>query len=147
MSSPPSPTDLARKEAKKKAKEDEKARLKAKVLEKEQKRKEEEIHRAAKKQLQSQLQSSTQSQLSSQLQSQLSSTSPTNETPDALAIPFPNAPVSIGQKKNMKSEMAKSYHPRVVESMWDEWWEQQGLYHANARTEKRKKFVMVIPPV
>ena len=59
----------------------------------------------------------------------------------------------VGQKKILKSlddEFHKAYHPRVVESAWGAWWEQQGYFkpgfdeHGNVK--KRGKFVIVIPP-
>lgn len=57
-----------------------------------------------------------------------------------------------GAKKDLSAiPMDDAYHPRAVESAWQDWWEASGYYSCdpasavgkNAATEK---FVMVIPP-
>ena len=55
-----------------------------------------------------------------------------------------------GEKKQLSAEMAKNYHPRAVESAWQDWWEASGLYTCEPASvdtsDPDKKFVMVIPP-
>ena len=53
-----------------------------------------------------------------------------------------------GEKKILTAEMAKAYHPRVVESSWQEWWEKSGFFHADAQKviQGKKAYSMVIPP-
>ena len=69
-----------------------------------------------------------------------------------LAAKDEEVPVDLtvkGEKKILTAEMAKAYHPRVVESSWQEWWEKSGFYSAdNTRgpVDADKKFVIVIPP-
>jgi len=41
--------------------------------------------------------------------------------------------------------MADAYHPHVVESAWDAWWEKEGLY-APDPSSTAEPFVIVIPP-
>ena len=74
------------------------------------------------------------------------------EPQGALAAKDEEVPVDLtvkGEKKILTAEMAKAYHPRVVESSWQEWWEKSGFYSAdNTRgpVAADKKFVIVIPP-
>ena len=42
-----------------------------------------------------------------------------------------------GQKKDLSGAMADSYSPARVEAAWYDWWEAQGLFHAN-ESEKEK---------
>lgn len=58
-----------------------------------------------------------------------------------------------GHKKILKpldDDFHKAYHPRVVESAWGDWWEEQGWFkpefdeHGNVK--KKGKYVIVIPP-
>lgn len=50
-----------------------------------------------------------------------------------------------GELKDFSQPMAAEYFPKQVEAGWDAYWEAQGLYLADAQSDK-KKVVMVIPP-
>jgi len=50
-----------------------------------------------------------------------------------------------GSLKDFSVPMADSYHPKQVENGWDSYWEAQGLYRGDEKSEK-EKFVIVIPP-
>ena len=60
-------------------------------------------------------------------------------------------PTPRGCKKDLSAlPMADAYHPRAVESAWQDWWEASGYYSCDpasavGRTSD-EKFVMVIPP-
>ena len=58
-----------------------------------------------------------------------------------------------GQKKILKpldDEFHKAYQPRVVESAWGDWWENQGWFKPEfdeqGEVKKKGSFVIVIPP-
>lgn len=55
----------------------------------------------------------------------------------------------IGKLKQL-GVMPSSYHREDVESHWDKWWQEQGLYTASAEKavdqSDDEKFIMVIPP-
>lgn len=55
-----------------------------------------------------------------------------------------------GEKKILDPQMAATYSPRAVEAAWYEWWEAEGMFHADAKDvagrKKEDTFVMVIPP-
>ncbi len=55
-------------------------------------------------------------------------------------------PTPAGQLKDFGVKMADAYHPHMVESAWDSWWENSGFYKPDDKDEKSEKFVMVIPP-
>ena len=54
--------------------------------------------------------------------------------------------VPAGEYKNPETvPMAKAYDPRGVEAAWYEWWEKEGFFKPEMRSNK-PKFVIVIPP-
>jgi valyl-tRNA synthetase len=54
-------------------------------------------------------------------------------------------PTTDGKLKDMSTDMAANYNPRIVESAWDSWWEQQGYYSPDNRPDA-EPFVIAIPP-
>lgn len=65
--------------------------------------------------------------------------------------------VPVGQKKDVKNELANSYIPRQVEHSWYSYWEKSGFFKpeyeqleaklkGDTKNLARDKFVMVIPP-
>jgi valyl-tRNA synthetase len=61
-------------------------------------------------------------------------------------------PTPKGEKKDLSNiPMADGYHPSMVESAWQDWWEASGFYtcdpqDAMSKTSRDEKFVLVIPP-
>src|SRR5436190_4538923 len=45
----------------------------------------------------------------------------------------------------MKLEISKTYNPQDVEGRWYQWWESQGYFRADARSDK-PAFVIMMPP-
>ena len=54
-------------------------------------------------------------------------------------------PTPKGALKDFASPMADAYHPEIVESAWDHWWEARGLYKPDMDS-KAENFTIVIPP-
>src|SRR6185312_15360073 len=45
----------------------------------------------------------------------------------------------------MKAEIPKTYNPREVEARWYQWWDSNGYFRADARSD-RPRFAIVMPP-
>jgi len=64
--------------------------------------------------------------------------------------PEPEPQRFTGAKKACAKELERAYYPKVVEAVWDEWWEAKGFYSCDpaacAAAKEDERFIMVIPP-
>eukprot|EP00768_Dysnectes_brevis_P007986 gnl/Dysnectes_brevis/69_a86_4242.p1 GENE.gnl/Dysnectes_brevis/69_a86_4242~~gnl/Dysnectes_brevis/69_a86_4242.p1 ORF type:complete len:1031 (+),score=501.69 gnl/Dysnectes_brevis/69_a86_4242:35-3127(+) len=55
-------------------------------------------------------------------------------------------PTAPGEKKDLSGEWPPAYNPSVIEQNWYSWWEKKGFFKADALSDKKNTFTIMIPP-